>query len=98
MGEQLNKLLKSFKSNNWGGGQLEVSMVREWGRNVQLHEIVSQYICMLSYYAVTMMTDTRCELFTTTHRVGNWHNPDKNTYGYLRDHRSCSSWTRGSYY
>ncbi|KAF8482271.1 hypothetical protein JB92DRAFT_2764526, partial [Gautieria morchelliformis] len=41
LGERLNKLLKSFKSNIWGGGQLEVSMVREWGRNVQLQETVS---------------------------------------------------------
>ncbi|KAF8482266.1 hypothetical protein JB92DRAFT_2764516, partial [Gautieria morchelliformis] len=41
LGERLNKLLKSFKSNNWGGGQLEVSMVREWGRDVQLQETVS---------------------------------------------------------
>jgi hypothetical protein len=40
LGERLNKILKSFKSNNWGGGQLEVSMVREWGRDVQLHEMV----------------------------------------------------------
>jgi hypothetical protein len=40
LGERLNKILKSFKSNNWGGGQLEVSIVREWGRDVQLHEMV----------------------------------------------------------
>ncbi|KAF8471023.1 hypothetical protein JB92DRAFT_2771868, partial [Gautieria morchelliformis] len=40
LGERLNKILKSFKSNNWGGGQLEVSMIREWGRDVQLHETV----------------------------------------------------------
>ncbi|KAF8511920.1 hypothetical protein JB92DRAFT_2724598, partial [Gautieria morchelliformis] len=40
LGERLNKLLKSFQSNNWGGGQLEVSMMREWGRDVQLHEMV----------------------------------------------------------
>ncbi|KAF8508318.1 hypothetical protein JB92DRAFT_2541987, partial [Gautieria morchelliformis] len=40
LGEQLNKLLKSFKSNNRGGGQLEVSMVREWCRDVQLQETV----------------------------------------------------------
>ena len=40
LGERLNKLLKSFKSNNWGGGQLEISMMREWGRDVQLHEMV----------------------------------------------------------
>jgi hypothetical protein len=29
LGARLNKLLKSFKSNNWGGGQLEVSMMCE---------------------------------------------------------------------
>jgi hypothetical protein len=41
LGERLNKLLKSFKSNNWSGGQLELSMVREWGRDIQLQETVS---------------------------------------------------------
>ena len=40
LGERLNKLLKSFKLNNWGGGQLEVSMMREWGHDVQLHKVV----------------------------------------------------------
>ena len=34
--EWLNKLLKNFQTNNWAGGQLEVSMVREWKRNIQL--------------------------------------------------------------
>jgi hypothetical protein len=38
--ERLNKLLKSFKSNNWGGGQLEVSMMCAWGRDVQMREMV----------------------------------------------------------
>ena len=50
LGERLNKLLKSFKTNNWDGGQLEVSMVRAWGRDNQMKQIVSilllyKYIC-----------------------------------------------------
>jgi hypothetical protein len=49
LGERLNKLLKSFKSNIWGGGQLEVSIVREWGRDIQMHETVS-YLIDISYY------------------------------------------------
>ncbi|KAF8511037.1 hypothetical protein JB92DRAFT_2831344 [Gautieria morchelliformis] len=29
LSERLNKLLKSFKSNNWGGGQLEICLIAE---------------------------------------------------------------------
>ncbi|KAF8576300.1 hypothetical protein K439DRAFT_1367646, partial [Ramaria rubella] len=41
--ECLNKLLKSFKSNNWGGGHLEVSMMHGWGRDIQIQDMVSAY-------------------------------------------------------
>lgn len=46
LGERLNKLLKSFKSNNWGGGQLEVSMMREWARDIQVRETVRSHLCV----------------------------------------------------
>ena len=41
LGERLNKLLKNFNSNNWTGGQMEISMVREWQRDIQLKRMVS---------------------------------------------------------
>ncbi|KAF8578426.1 hypothetical protein K439DRAFT_1621346 [Ramaria rubella] len=41
--ECLNKLLKSFKSNNWGNGNLEVSMMRGWGRDVQIRDMASAF-------------------------------------------------------
>jgi hypothetical protein len=39
--ERLNKLLKSEESNNWKGGRLEVSMLREFHRGVHLNGMVS---------------------------------------------------------
>ncbi|KAF8573472.1 hypothetical protein K439DRAFT_1375334 [Ramaria rubella] len=38
LGEWLDKLLKSFKTNNWGEGQLEVSMMRAWGCDIQMQQ------------------------------------------------------------
>jgi len=40
LSERLNKLLKSYDSNNWKGGQLEVSMLREFQRGLRLNAIV----------------------------------------------------------
>ena len=40
--EQLNKLLKGSNSNNWTGGQLEVSMMREFQRSTHIQAMVSQ--------------------------------------------------------
>ncbi|KAF8523420.1 hypothetical protein JB92DRAFT_2705186, partial [Gautieria morchelliformis] len=60
LGEQLNKLLKSFKSNNWGGGQLEVSMMREWGRDVQLHQTISGFFSLMPCWAYLQLTDVSC--------------------------------------
>ncbi|KAG6881965.1 hypothetical protein C0995_016448, partial [Termitomyces sp. Mi166 len=34
--EQLNKVLKDTNSNNWGQGQLEISMLREFNRSSRL--------------------------------------------------------------
>lgn len=34
--ERLNKILKDLNSNNWTGGELEVSMMREFHRNAAL--------------------------------------------------------------
>jgi len=43
--ERLNKLLKNLNSNNWTGGALEVSMMREFHRNAaldsRLHRILA---------------------------------------------------------
>ena len=39
--ERLNKLLKSSNANGRGGGQMEVSMMREFYRDSQLQFIVS---------------------------------------------------------
>lgn len=38
--ERLNKVLKNLNSNNWTGGRLEVSMVREFHRAVGLDAVV----------------------------------------------------------
>ncbi|KAF7368204.1 hypothetical protein MVEN_00140000 [Mycena venus] len=44
--ERLNKLLKNLNSNNWTGGELEVSMMREFHRNAaldsKLYQILAQ--------------------------------------------------------
>ncbi|KAF8587023.1 hypothetical protein K439DRAFT_1614695 [Ramaria rubella] len=40
LNERLNKLRKSFKCNNWGQGKLEVSMMRGWGRDIQLRDMI----------------------------------------------------------
>jgi hypothetical protein len=38
--ERLNKILKNVNSNNWGGGLLEVSMMREFHRAANLDGLV----------------------------------------------------------
>jgi hypothetical protein len=39
--ERLNKILKSYNSNSWGGGHLEVSMMRHFDREVRVQNLVS---------------------------------------------------------
>ncbi|KAJ7779373.1 hypothetical protein DFH07DRAFT_865373 [Mycena maculata] len=39
--ERLNKLLKNLNSNNWTGGELEVSMMREFHRKAAVDSMVS---------------------------------------------------------
>ncbi|KAF8530766.1 hypothetical protein JB92DRAFT_2855993, partial [Gautieria morchelliformis] len=53
-------LLTSFKSNNWGGGQLEVSMMCEWGRDVQLHQTVSGLFSLMLCWCYLKFTDVSC--------------------------------------
>ncbi|CAK5271991.1 unnamed protein product [Mycena citricolor] len=42
--ERLNKTLKNLNSNNWTGGRLEVSMMREFQRGVQLETAMKRSI------------------------------------------------------
>ena len=39
--ERLNKTLKGYKTNNHGGGEIEVSFFREFQRDVRLRELIS---------------------------------------------------------
>ncbi|KAF8203523.1 hypothetical protein K438DRAFT_1580620, partial [Mycena galopus ATCC 62051] len=38
--ERLNKILKNLNSNNWTGGRLEVSMMREFHRSTRINTVV----------------------------------------------------------
>ena len=49
LGERLNKTLKSFNSNGWTGGQMEISMLRSFGREAQLDALVSALEYVLTY-------------------------------------------------
>ncbi|KIJ06469.1 hypothetical protein PAXINDRAFT_91934 [Paxillus involutus ATCC 200175] len=40
LSERLNKVLKSSNSNNWTGGQIEISMMREFARGSRLDSLV----------------------------------------------------------
>ncbi|KAJ6534262.1 hypothetical protein B0H19DRAFT_1080746 [Mycena capillaripes] len=40
--ERLNKILKNLNSNNWTGGCLEVSMMREFHRSTRITSVLSQ--------------------------------------------------------
>lgn len=39
--ERLNKVLKSYRTNNRNGGELEVTFLREFFRDVRLRELVT---------------------------------------------------------
>lgn len=41
MTERLNKILKNINNNHWGGGRLEVSMMRGFGRETQFETMAS---------------------------------------------------------
>jgi hypothetical protein len=41
--ERLNKILKNVNNNNWGGGQLEICMMRAFGRDSRFETIVSPF-------------------------------------------------------
>ncbi|KAI0351887.1 hypothetical protein OH77DRAFT_1592537 [Trametes cingulata] len=40
LAERLNKLFKDFNLNNWGGGQLEITMMRAFYRNVDVQMLI----------------------------------------------------------
>jgi hypothetical protein len=40
MTERLNKILKNINNNHWGGGRLEISMMRGFGRETQFETLV----------------------------------------------------------
>jgi hypothetical protein len=40
--ERLNKVMKNMNSNNWTGGQLEISMMREFNRGARMDGLVIQ--------------------------------------------------------
>jgi hypothetical protein len=46
--ERLNKILKNVNSNNWGGGLLEVSMMREFHRAAKRDDMVCKYPVLLN--------------------------------------------------
>ncbi|KAF8840022.1 hypothetical protein BDN67DRAFT_996960 [Paxillus ammoniavirescens] len=48
LSERLNKVLKSSNSNNWTGGQVEISMMREFARGAQIDSLVNTFT---SFYA-----------------------------------------------
>ncbi len=55
LGERLNKLLKTFNNNSRKGGQLEVSMMRSFGRDVQLQHMVRFFtMALLRYIVLTL--------------------------------------------
>lgn len=54
LGERLNKILKTFNTNGWVGGQLEVSMMRAFARDVSLNEMV----CLPALLQRNLFTDT----------------------------------------
>ncbi|KAJ7460352.1 hypothetical protein B0H11DRAFT_2242123 [Mycena galericulata] len=45
--EHLNKLLENLNSNNWTGGQLEVSMMREFHRNAAVDSAFTREILIM---------------------------------------------------
>ncbi|KAJ6597441.1 hypothetical protein B0H10DRAFT_2087257 [Mycena sp. CBHHK59/15] len=47
--EHLNKILKNMNSNNWTGGRLEVSMMREFHRNAGLDAVVINFVSVHIY-------------------------------------------------
>ncbi|KAJ7039997.1 hypothetical protein C8F04DRAFT_948905 [Mycena alexandri] len=49
--ERLNKILKNHNSNNWTGGRLEVSMMREFNRTSKLSSVVRSVHCFFVQHA-----------------------------------------------
>lgn len=43
--ERLNKILKSYKTSNHGGGEIEMTFFREFHRASHMHRLVSLFRC-----------------------------------------------------
>jgi hypothetical protein len=50
LSERLNKVLKSANTNGRGGGQLEISMMREFIRDTRLDSIVRPLLAFINHY------------------------------------------------
>ncbi|EIW75570.1 hypothetical protein CONPUDRAFT_65494, partial [Coniophora puteana RWD-64-598 SS2] len=48
LSERLNKVLKNSNVNNWKGGQIEISMLREFSRASRLNALVSTCVIVLN--------------------------------------------------
>ncbi|GBE87456.1 hypothetical protein SCP_1101320 [Sparassis crispa] len=44
LSERLNKILKSYRSNTWVGGQVEISMLREFERSIHLDAMINEVV------------------------------------------------------
>lgn len=58
LGERLNKTLKGTNLNNRRGGQLEVTMMREYHRDLALRAVVSSVSSALSIYLTRIHRST----------------------------------------
>ncbi|KIJ57838.1 hypothetical protein HYDPIDRAFT_171515, partial [Hydnomerulius pinastri MD-312] len=53
LSERLNKVLKSSNSNNWTGGQIEISMMREFARGAQIDALARGALMVTADNSVT---------------------------------------------
>lgn len=56
--ERLNKILKNLNSNNWTGGALEISMMREFTRQSRVETLVGARV--LRQLHILTFIDPRC--------------------------------------
>ncbi|KAJ7879780.1 hypothetical protein B0H14DRAFT_2341287, partial [Mycena olivaceomarginata] len=57
LSERLNKILKNMKSNNWTGGRVEVSMMRQFHRNTGLDSKAILFSTPLHLEFICTLTD-----------------------------------------
>jgi hypothetical protein len=48
LSERLNGLLKQIHLNNWGGGMLEISMMRQFNRMARIRAMVISFAAVIS--------------------------------------------------